>query len=196
VGARLGWAVYDHELLERIAQEMGLRAKLLESVDERHVSWLQECLEAFASSSRVSSSAYVKHLIETMLALSTHGGCVIVGRGAAQILPSATTLRVRLVAPLENRIRVMSQELGVSRTEAARRVEEIDRQRKRFIQEHFLHDPTDLQHYDLLLNTARFTVEECAALIVEALHGFQARAEGRGSGAAQVEEQTAGSAGA
>ena len=27
VGARLGWTVYDHELLERIAQEMKLRAK-------------------------------------------------------------------------------------------------------------------------------------------------------------------------
>jgi hypothetical protein len=49
VGARLGWAVYDHELLERIAQEMNLRTSLLESVDERKVSWLQECVEAFAS---------------------------------------------------------------------------------------------------------------------------------------------------
>ena len=35
VGRRLGWPVYDHELLERIAQEMGLRTNLLESVDER-----------------------------------------------------------------------------------------------------------------------------------------------------------------
>ena len=34
VGARLGWTVYDHELLERIAQEMNLRTSLLESVDE------------------------------------------------------------------------------------------------------------------------------------------------------------------
>ena len=36
VGRRLGWQVYDHELLERIAQEMHVRTALLDSVDERH----------------------------------------------------------------------------------------------------------------------------------------------------------------
>jgi hypothetical protein len=58
VGARLGWTVYDHELLERMAQEMKLRTSLLESVDEKRVSWLQECVEAFASVPSVSGSAY------------------------------------------------------------------------------------------------------------------------------------------
>src|SRR5262245_10840905 len=49
VGRRLGWQVYDHELLEHIAREMGLRVSLLESVDERRRSWLLECLETFAT---------------------------------------------------------------------------------------------------------------------------------------------------
>ena len=33
VAKRLNWPVYDQLLLERIAQEMGLRTQLLESVD-------------------------------------------------------------------------------------------------------------------------------------------------------------------
>jgi hypothetical protein len=41
LGERLGWPVYDHELVERIAREMGLRASLLESVDERRRHWLE-----------------------------------------------------------------------------------------------------------------------------------------------------------
>src|SRR4051812_35661516 len=49
VGARLGWTVYDHELIELIAQEMGLRTSLLESVDEKHQSWLLECAAALSS---------------------------------------------------------------------------------------------------------------------------------------------------
>src|SRR5439155_13551970 len=49
VGAGLGWQVYDHELLERIAAENGLRLNLLESVDERHKSWLTECVEALGA---------------------------------------------------------------------------------------------------------------------------------------------------
>src|SRR5215470_2224412 len=51
VGERLGWPVYDHELVERIARETGLRASLLHSIDERRVSWLRECAEAFLSTS-------------------------------------------------------------------------------------------------------------------------------------------------
>ena len=34
LGKRLDWPVYDHELVEQIAQDMGLRSSLLDSVDE------------------------------------------------------------------------------------------------------------------------------------------------------------------
>src|SRR5438270_482270 len=88
-GARLGWLVYDHELLERIAQEMGLRVELLESIDERRQSWLLETVKSFGLQRSVTESSYVYHLAETVLSLGTHGHCVIVGRGAAQILPAA-----------------------------------------------------------------------------------------------------------
>ncbi|HXG13307.1 MAG TPA: cytidylate kinase-like family protein [Gemmataceae bacterium] len=177
VGARLGWPVYDHELVERIAHEMGLRTSLLESVDERRVSWLEECVQTLAAVPAVSESAYVRHLVETVLSLAAHGECIIVGRGAAQILPPATTLRVRLLAALEDRIAVLSQERGIPRTEAARQVEAIDHERAQFIREHFRKDPADPQNYDLILNTSRFTVADCAVLIIEALRRLQARAQ-------------------
>jgi cytidylate kinase len=175
VGERLGWPVYDHELLERIAREMGLRTSLLESIDERHVGWLQECFEMLAAVPAVNESAYVRHLAETILSLGAKGRCIIVGRGAAQLLPPERTLRVRLLAAREDRIAVMSRERGISRQEAARHVEATDHQRARFIRDHFGKDPADPQHYDLVLNTSRFAVAECAELITEALHELQAR---------------------
>src|SRR6516165_4841966 len=54
LGDRLGWPVYDRALLEWIAGEMGLRTSLLESVDEKRVSWLRECVEAFTSAPGVT----------------------------------------------------------------------------------------------------------------------------------------------
>lgn len=174
VGARLAWTVYDHELLERIAQEMKLRTCLLESVDEKKVSWLQECVEAFASVPSVSGRAYVRHLSETLLSLAAHGECVLVGRGAAQILPMETTLRVRLVAPVQWRIVAMSLKLGVAKEEVARQVEKIDRERVRFVKDRFHKDATDPRQYDLVLNSSRYSVEECADLIVEGLRRLQA----------------------
>src|SRR5262245_18772594 len=89
LGRLLGWPVYDHELVQMIAEEMGLRVTLLESVDERHRGWLNEAMEQFMSVPNVSESTYVRHLVETILSLGTHGECVVVEHGAAQILPVA-----------------------------------------------------------------------------------------------------------
>jgi cytidylate kinase len=173
VGARLGWTVFDHLLRERIAQEMKLRTSLLESVDEKRVNWLQECVEAFASVPSVNGSAFVRRLSETLLSLATHGECVIVGRGAAHVLPVETTLRVRLVAPVEWRVEAMSQKLGISKVEAARQVENIDRERVRFVKEFYRKDTTDPKHYDLVLNASRYSIHECADLVVEGLRRLQ-----------------------
>ena len=177
VGARLDWPVYDQDLLQRIAEEMGLRTSLLASVDEKGVSWLEECMEAFSSVPAVTESAYVRRLIETVLSLAAHGQCVIVGRGAAHILPPATTLRVRLVGTREDRVAATSRRLKISLAEAARWVETTDKQRSRFVRDHFYKDPADPDQYDLVLNASRFTVEQCAELTVAALRCAQERKE-------------------
>jgi cytidylate kinase len=176
LGRRLDWPVYDHELLERIAQETGLRVSLLESVDERPQGWLQEAFRGFTEVPQVSENAYVRHLVETVLSLGKHGHCVIVGRGAAQILPAETTLRVRLIAPRKDRVATAARRLGLSQAEAARWVEDTDRERVRFVRDHFLKDPTDPAQYDLVLGTARWTDEDCAELIAQAMRRLEARA--------------------
>jgi cytidylate kinase len=84
-------------------------------------------------------------------------------------------LRVRLLATLEDRIAAVSREREVSRSEAARIVETTDRARVRFIKDHFHKYSTDPQHYDLVINTSRFSVAECADLILEALRRMQTR---------------------
>jgi cytidylate kinase len=175
LGERLEWPVYDRELVQRIAGEMGLRVHLLESVDEQRVGWLRECLQAFTSTAGVSASAYVHQLAETMLALAAHGECVLVGRGAALFLPAATTLRVRLVAPRAERIAVVRQRLGIPYEQAALWVDTTDRERDRFVQDHFHKDPSDPCRYDLVLNSARFSVAECAEFILTALDHLRAR---------------------
>jgi cytidylate kinase len=176
LGRRLGWAVYDHELVEKIAQEMGLRVSLLESLDERNQHWLLEAVNSFSFSKTATEAGYVRHLVQTVLALGAHGRCVIVGRGAAHILSPANTLRVRLVGPRDERIEAAARRLGVSRAEAERWVDETDDRRARFVRGHFQKDPTDPANYDLVLNGLRWSVEDCAELIIQALRrrGVQA----------------------
>ncbi|HXG08188.1 MAG TPA: cytidylate kinase-like family protein [Gemmataceae bacterium] len=176
VGERLGWPVYDHELVEQIAREMGIRTELVASLDEKRMNWLEELFQALFTGEMVSETVYVHHLAQTLFALAAHGECVVVGHGASQILPPATTLRVRLVGPSNDRILAVQRRCGWSREEAQRWVEQVDRERNAFVQEHFHKDPADPAHYDLILNAFRFSPAQCADLIVATLHQLQATA--------------------
>jgi cytidylate kinase len=182
LGKLLGWHVYDHELLDRIAQDMGVRTTLLNSVDERAQSWMLESVAGFLTppaerewTSQVSESSYVRHLIETVLALGVHGECIIVGRGCAFILPPETTLRVRLVGTVKERTVVLANQLGISAREAAHKLRTLDRERSDFVQDLFSRDPADPRNYDLVLNTSRFSVAEVAELIAGVVHRMQVR---------------------
>ena len=175
LGQRLGWPVYDHELVERLAQDMKLRTQLLESLDERPGNWVIDCFRAFSSGRVITEFDYVAHLLQTLLGVAARGQCVIVGRGAAQVLSGDQVLRVRLVAPLEFRVGVIARQLGLEKDAARRDIEKIEHARTAFVKEHFRKDPTDPANYDLLVNTGVFTVEEAADLILAALRCRQAR---------------------
>ena len=176
LGRRLGWPVYDHALLERMAAEMRVQVDLLENVDERHVGWLVERMEDFSAVPYVSENAYVRRLIETLLALGAQGRSVIVGRGAAHVLPPTTTLRVRLVAELADRVRTLVHEMGLTNSEAARRAKTLDRERTLFLKDHFHIDPTCPENYDLTINMSLVPVDGAAEIIHAALCGAGASA--------------------
>src|SRR5262249_41491040 len=83
VGARLGWSVYDQELLDHIAADLGVRTGLLKSVDERQKPWLEEAFESLLGTPFVNESTFVHRLVKTVLAIGAKGECVIIGRGAS-----------------------------------------------------------------------------------------------------------------
>ena len=49
LATRLGWRLYDQELLDQLAAEMGLQPSLLNGVDERPMSWVRDLLESFST---------------------------------------------------------------------------------------------------------------------------------------------------
>lgn len=177
IGRQLGWQVYDRELLDRIAEEAGVRTELLSSIDEKRSHWLVELLESFGKASTMSSCAYVRHVVETMLALALHGECVIVGRGSAAVLPPETTLRLRIVAPVADRVKHLARRLGVSEAKAAHDIQKVDAERAAFVKGYFHQEVSDEHHYDLTINTARLSVEQAAGIAVDALRRRQEASE-------------------
>src|SRR5687768_165 len=65
VGNRLGWPVYDRELLQRIADDLGVHQALLETVDEKQRDWLSECVWGFFATPDVNETVYYRRLVET-----------------------------------------------------------------------------------------------------------------------------------
>jgi hypothetical protein len=167
-GERLGWPVYDREVLEMIAQKAGLRAELLESMDEHDPNWLVDALAGLGTAAALHSASYVHHLIRVVAALAARGGCIIVGRGATALLPPSTTLRVRVVADYKDRIARSARKFKLTTAEAAERVKRVDYERRHFVANHFHRDVADSHNFDLVLNASRLDVPTCASLIVTA----------------------------
>ena len=175
VGRRLGWPVYDREILDKIGEDMRRPPRHLQALDERPGSWLEEFLAGLSSQHSVSPDRYLKYLVGAVRGLGEIGRCVIVGRGANFILPAQTTLRVRLVASAADRARVMAQRLGLTPREAVAWAEKTERQRAEFVRRAFRQDVADPHHYDLVLSMSRLPVDEAADAIIGVLRRFEAR---------------------
>jgi cytidylate kinase len=169
VGRRLGWEVYDGELTRRIAEQLDLPVAIVERMDEKPQSWLVECLEAFSSCRPPSERRYFRCLLRIVQSLGERGRCVILGRGAGFMLPARSTLRVRLVGSREDCTTALGRLLHLDRAAAARRGEQINRERSRFVRDHFLVDPSKARNYDLVLNASQWSVDSCADFILQAL---------------------------
>lgn len=175
VGRRLSWPVYDQELLENLAKELNVDVSFLEDYDERRGSFLVDTIKAFSAAASVSEVTYFRRLVHMFQVLGARGECLVVGRGSSFILPLDTTLRVRIVATRDDRIAFIADERNISRVEAERFVDTKDRDRHKFIKDHFHKEPADPQNYDLIVNRSRFSIDETAEIVIAALQRMQAR---------------------
>ncbi len=174
VGRKLGWQVFDQEVLEYLAQEGRVRQDLLSGPEGAAAPWVEEQLGHLRREEEQGGPAGVYNLARVVLSLAAQGQAVFIGRGAGCLLPAATTLKVRVLAPLDDRIAYLGQWLRLTREEAAERVRLRDRRRVEFLRTHFHTYPNDVYQYDLVLNSSLLGEETCAELIVQAAQAKQA----------------------
>jgi Cytidylate kinase-like family len=176
VGKRLRCPVYGREVVDKIAQELREPPEQLLRLDERPTFWIEDWLSGMPGTPPlVTMDTYVKFLYATMRGMAEVGRCVIVGRGAARILARERTLRVRTIADRADRIDRISHLRQVTAHEAAQWIDRTEEERDLFVRRNFGVDHADPHHYDLLLNTSRLSVVECADLIAEAFVHVEAR---------------------
>jgi cytidylate kinase len=174
-GRKLGWQVYNQELLEYIAQEGTFRERVLGNLSSAAAQWAEMQLERLLREQNLSQHPAIVDLARIILALGAQGEVIVIGRGAGSILPRESTLHVRTVAPLQDRIHYMSQWLRLTVEEAAEQVQVRDQRRADFVTTHFHQQPGDIYQYDLLLNSSLLGEDACAELIAQAARAKLAR---------------------
>ncbi len=168
VGKRLGWQVYDQELLEYMSQDPVARQGLWDNLTPPCQAWVEERLGELRRLLKLDQDEAVQNLARLVLALGAQGEVVLIGRGTGCVLPRLTTLNVRVVAPLKERVGYMSQWLRLTTAEAAEKVRLRDERRAEFVTTHFHCDPADVHRYDLVLNSSLLGEEAGADLIARA----------------------------
>ncbi len=174
VGKKLGWQVYNQELLEYLAQERHLGRELFEGLDDTALAWIEGHLQQLLRAQSLSPHASMGDLARVILAIGMRGQAVLLGRGAGCVLPPRSTLHVRVIAPVAERIAYMSQFERLTPERAAEQVRMRDEQRARFVQTHFHRNPADIHQYDLLVNSSLLGEELSAELIARAAMAKQA----------------------
>jgi cytidylate kinase len=169
VGKRLGWQVFDSEIVDEVAKKAGVRRQLIESLDERAQATIQDVIGQLLNPQELGTAGYLDYLKQVVLALGHQGDVVIVGRGARFILPGQFGLSVRMIAPIEVRIRRIADKERLSLVAARAEVERSDRERAKSVRRHFNHDVADPLSHDLIINTAELSAEVAAEVITTAL---------------------------
>lgn len=168
VSARMGWDIYTQEMIEVLAQESALNREIANELPEGAAEWVQEHLQQLLQEQSISRNPQVMELARVIALLGVQGEVVLLGRGAGCVLPPASTLHVRLVAPLHDRVAYMGQCLRLTEEEADDQVRRRDQRRAEFLSTHFHRKPSDMHQYDMVLNTSFLGEETCADLIVQA----------------------------
>ncbi len=169
VERRLGWRVFGGEIVDEIAQKAHVRRELIESLAERDQTTIQDIIGQLLNPQGIGTADYLASLNQVVLALGHQGDVIIVGHGARYMLPGQFGLSVRLIAPVEARVRRLADKAHLSLGAARIEIERIDHERAKSIHRHFGRNVADPLSYDLTINTGAMSAEMAAEVIITAL---------------------------
>jgi CMP/dCMP kinase len=166
---RLQWKVYDKEIVEYIAQNNHIQRNLVEQLDEKTQSLIQESVERWLlmfQGQSYSRDEYHVALIKALIALAAQGHSILLGRGGAYVLQDHPGLHVRITASLPVRVRRLGRQWETSIEKTERIVLRTDAERKEFIHRHFKPDRNEGSYFHLIFNTDNLSVDYVAAAIM------------------------------
>jgi cytidylate kinase len=162
VAEKLGYTLVDGDAILEVADQYGLTRESLELADEKPPHFSEKL--DFKHETALN-------LIELIiLEYALKGNVIIYGRGGQDLLKGINSvLRVRIIAPFEERVERWAEREWLDPDRARMLVRKSDQQRAGFIKYYFDRDWDDPLSYDVVINTERLAEESAARLICDAV---------------------------
>ena len=163
------WAYFDKNLIEKVIADYNLPDFFSGLKVEDKYSGIEPIFKDFVWPSE-SKWSLAHKTTKTILKLANVGNVVIVGRGANIITAKLKNVfHVRLVAPLEHRIKHIREYFGMSVKEAEEYTTREEAARKKYVKSYFFKDIDDPVHYHLILNTHLLGYDGAAEVIARSI---------------------------
>jgi cytidylate kinase len=179
IANKLGYTFADSDIIQRIAREANVSEDWVESFEKEAGSRLSRLISSMVSQRWIDrilrdergyldEKIYLDYLVLIIAQMADEGDVIILGRGSQYILndhPDA--YHILLVNEVDKRIKFLMDHYDLSTKRAARVVENEDRRRANLYRRLGKTDFNDPNLYHLVINMARFNLDEAMKLIVE-----------------------------
>ena len=177
----------DHEIIDEVAQRLGVHRQEAERQDEQTAGTVGHILEAMRSSNPFmvnystlfdlampsgssKEGAYLHLTQKVVLEVATRGNSVIIGRGGQFLLHnSPRTLHIYVFAPMAYRIENVKQHFQLNHEQAVQLIERRDYEIDTYLRRNYGSDGHQPNLYHLLINTSLFSFDLAAKLVCDAL---------------------------
>ncbi|KAF0238029.1 MAG: hypothetical protein FD181_1425 [Prolixibacteraceae bacterium] len=160
------WEVISKEILVASANELNMNIEdVRKTVKQSEKFTFSEILKAFNDKNFKSEQKITKTIIDTILKFATEGYCIIVGRDGHMIAKDIEkSLHIRMVAPMEYRVKNIMQNNQLSRLKAIEFINQVENERQSFrdsIRPKWMKE----ELFDITLNLESFSDDEVLQII-------------------------------
>ena len=163
------WTVFDRDLMDKVLEQHQLPKYLARFLPEDRIPVLESMMNDIFNL-YPAQQTIVKQTAETLLGLAELGSAILIGRAGNIVTAQMKhVLHVRLVAPLDQRIRHAREDYGMEPIQARNFCLREDLGRERYVRKYFNADINDPLLYHMVINTGLVGYDVAARLIEDAL---------------------------
>jgi cytidylate kinase len=169
IADRLGFDYFHRDIVEEIAKTAKIRSTVINTLEKERMTGIKDFIASLVEDHYIHPDTYLKHLLVVISTIAQHGRAVIVGRGANFILPAEEIFSVRVIAPMDIRVRNVALAFRATTDEAKRRVIQRESRRKAFVRHSFNADIADPINYNMTINTGKMSIEASVEAVIGAV---------------------------